>query len=171
MRKLQGSPTVSIVIPAHNRKDILIRTLQAYASQSAKQHIFEILVIDDGSTDGTSESVQSYAAGSPIPIRYFYQHNHGATKARNLGIAQAQGNLILFGHDDVIPGEGYLSQHVSWHQKYPDPHVAILGYVDWPPKCTQRHLCDGWAKPGRSLAMPTWSLDEMRTSATFTPAM
>jgi len=128
------SPSVSVALIAYNRKEILKKTLQAYACQSARDHILEIVVTDDGSTDGTGESVREYAAQSPVPIRYFYQRNQGPAKARNRTIDEARGDLILFGDDDVIPQPDHVAQHVAWHQKYPDAQVAVLGYVDWAPE-------------------------------------
>jgi glycosyltransferase involved in cell wall biosynthesis len=125
---------LTIVIPTYNRKDVLRKTLEAYCSQSAREEILEVLVVDDGSTDGTESVVTQSAEGSPIPIRYLHQDNRGQASARNQGIREAQGEIVLFGDDDVIPASNLVSEHTAWHRKYPEPSVGVLGQVAWSPE-------------------------------------
>jgi glycosyltransferase involved in cell wall biosynthesis len=127
------APKLSVIIPTYNRKDILRKTLAAYCSQSAPEEILEILVVDDGSTDGTDSVVAQSCEGSPIPIRYLRQDNRGAASARNHGIREARGEIVLFGDDDTIPAGNLVSEHLAWHRKYPEVSVAVLGHVSWSP--------------------------------------
>jgi GT2 family glycosyltransferase len=125
---------LSIVIPTYNRKDMLRRTLKAYRSQSASEEIVEILVVDDGSSDGTDSVVAQSNEGSPIPIRCLRQDNRGIGPARNHGIREARGEIVLFADDDIIPAANLVSEHLAWHRKYPEASVAVLGHVSWSPE-------------------------------------
>ncbi len=127
-------PTVSIVIATRNRKTTLQKAIQAYGRQTSRQDFLEVLVVDDGSTDGTSELVSECARTSSIPLRCLRQENKGAAGARNLGISEARGEIILFADDDIIPTPRMVGEHVAWHKKYPHLNFAILGYVEWAPE-------------------------------------
>jgi GT2 family glycosyltransferase len=93
----------------------------------------EILVVDDHSTDGTEQALAEVALGGAFPVRYFRSSKRGAAAARNLGISEARGEILLFTDDDVIPDPQLVSEHLSWHEKDPDPAVAVLGYIPWDP--------------------------------------
>lgn len=125
---------ISVIIPTYNREGMLPKTLEAYKHQTAASEILEVIVVDDGSTDGTGEGVAQTAVGSPFPIRYLRQENRGQGVARNLGIRSAEGDLILLGDDDIIPTPTLVAEHAAWHRKHPSPAVAVLGYVAWSPE-------------------------------------
>jgi GT2 family glycosyltransferase len=125
---------LTIIIATYNRKDILQKALDAYRSQSAPEEILEMLVVDDGSTDGTDSMVAQSNEGSPIPIRYFRQDHRGAAAARNLAIREARGDLLLFTDDDVVPSHTLVEEHLKWHRQNPDPCVAVLGFIPWDPE-------------------------------------
>jgi len=125
---------LTVVIPTYNRKDVLRKTLEAYCSQSAQEEILEVLVVDDGSTDGTGSVVPQASGRSPFPIRHLRQNNRGIGSARNHGIREARGEIVLFGDDDVIPAGNLVSEHNAWHRKYPEPCVGVLGQVAWSPE-------------------------------------
>jgi len=86
----QKKPHVSVVIPTHNRANLVTRAVDSVLGQTYAD--YEIIVIDDGSTDNTREVLQPYAD----KIRYIYQDNAGVSAARNAGIRQAQGKWIAF---------------------------------------------------------------------------
>jgi glycosyltransferase involved in cell wall biosynthesis len=81
---------VSIVIPTYNSARYVTAAIESVLAQTFKD--FEILVIDDGSTDETREVLKKYAA----PVRYLYKTNGGVSSARNYGIEQARGKYIAF---------------------------------------------------------------------------
>lgn len=124
---------LSVIIPTYNRRDILFKCLGALMDQTCKE-IYEVLVIDDGSTDRTKELVESIARNSPYILRYFKQEHKGPAAARNVGIKNAQGEIILFIGDDIIATPTLLEEHSNWHRRYPDDNVAVLGYVSWSPE-------------------------------------
>jgi len=121
---------VSVVVPTHNRKQKLLSCLEALAGQSILPQEFEVIVVDDGSTDGTGEAVA--ALGAPFALSYHRQEGAGPGAARNLGIEKAAGELILFIGDDVLCDERLLEEHLLAHAGSPEPGVAILGHIDWP---------------------------------------
>ncbi len=90
------SPLVSVVITTFNREQTLTRSINSVLSQTFKN--FEIIVVDDGSADGTRNLLSDYIGKEQI--RYFYQNNKGAGAARNLGIKKAKGKYIAFQDSD-----------------------------------------------------------------------
>ena len=81
---------ISVIIPTFNRKKTLERAIQSVMNQSLSP--FEILIIDDGSNDGTEEWIKENFQN----IKYIYQNNHGVSSARNIGIENAYGDWGIF---------------------------------------------------------------------------
>jgi len=125
---------LSVVIPTYNRCKILDKAISAYLRQTAGKCISEIIVVDDGSTDATAEVVSKWAQKSSIPIRYSRQDNKGPAAARNLGVRQARAGLVLFTDDDILPAPNLVSEHLNFHQRYPELSTAVLGRVNWAPE-------------------------------------
>jgi len=124
---------LTVVLPTCNRSDLLGRTLQALLGQSLTSADYEIMVVDDGSTDATPQVV----TGLGIPesrLRYLRQDNRGPAAARNLGVSQARGDLILFTGDDCIPDPRLLEEHLRAHHEEGD--VGVIGHVAWHPELT-----------------------------------
>ncbi len=122
--------TVTVIIPTYNRADILRKTLEGYAQQSGDHRILEVIVIDDGSKDHTSEVVEE-ASRYQSCLRYYHQQNAGLAAARNHAIRRAKGELLLFGDDDIIPSSGLTAAHVQCHKANPAEEIGVLGYVPW----------------------------------------
>lgn len=102
-------PEVSVIVPTFNRKEKLRKCLNSLINQSFSN--IEIIVVDDGSTDGTEGMVRKFK--SKIPIRYFYQKKGGPAKARNKGIAVAKGEILAFTDDDCIPQKDWVESIVN----------------------------------------------------------
>jgi len=115
IKYLQERRFVSVIIPTYNRKEILERTLRTYSDQTYPKDKFEVIVIDDGSTDGTEHVVKSLVGGSNYKLRYFRQDNKGPAAARNLGINEAAGEIVLITGDDCIPDPKLIEEHVRYH--------------------------------------------------------
>lgn len=101
---------LSVVIPTYNRKPILEKCLRAMERQTFAD--YEIVVVDDGSTDGTVEWLQSHAAEFPH-VRLFCQNHGGAAGARNYGVEQAKGDTIVFIDSDLVVTDVFLQSHVE----------------------------------------------------------
>jgi glycosyltransferase involved in cell wall biosynthesis len=104
----------SVVVPTFNNREVLRSTLEHLARQTFPHDQYEVIVSDDGSTDGTAEMVRSYAF--PGTLRYV-SHSHGGFAAtQNQGIREAQGRIMLFVDSDFWVEPGLLSAH---HAHYP----------------------------------------------------
>jgi glycosyltransferase involved in cell wall biosynthesis len=93
-------PRVSVIVPAYNAARYLPTSISSVISQTYDQ--WELVIVDDGSTDETRELVSSYAAQLGDKLRYVYQPNRGLLAARNTGIRNSRGDLIaLLDADDI----------------------------------------------------------------------
>lgn len=119
------SPLISIIIPVYNGEKYIIRALSSAASQSYS--LFEIWVVDDGSTDRTGKLVEEFIAGHPdILIRYLRQSNQGVSAARNAGIRNSRGAyLSLLDSDDALLPD-CLQILESYRKSYPAA-ACIMG--------------------------------------------
>jgi GT2 family glycosyltransferase len=100
------SPEASVVVITFNRHESLMRTLDALAGQDAGS--FEVIVISDGSTDGTEPAVRARIKDFPAPLKLFRQDHAGVAAARNRGVAEARGGVIAFTDDDCVPRRDWL---------------------------------------------------------------
>jgi glycosyltransferase involved in cell wall biosynthesis len=117
-------PFVSVVIPTYNRKDILCLTLSALAKQNYPN--YEIIVVDDGSDDGSDKMIQSLRK-KHLFIRYCRQKKKGfrVARARNLGGRLAKGEFLVFLNDDIVALPDLIASHVRALEKFD----FILGYT------------------------------------------
>jgi glycosyltransferase involved in cell wall biosynthesis len=127
----------SVLIPTYNRAETLKRTLQALAAQSAATGEFEVLVVDDGSTDQTPDEVRQLQEKYPVPLHYYYQPNRKQGVARNLGAQNAKGRFLVFLGDDTVPISEFLEEHRKAHELQDSFHlesskIVVIGYTTWP---------------------------------------
>jgi len=114
---------ISIVIPTFNRKDTLRMVLTSLDEQNFPSDLYEIIVVDSNSTDGTEEMVKSLHLKPSL--RFISQENRGRSGARNSGIKKAEGEIILFTDADIIASPDLLKEHAGFHKKYPGE--AVIG--------------------------------------------
>ena len=138
-----AGPLFSVVMPTCNRRDALARALGAWERQLPADLPFELVVVDDGSSDGTAELLDGYGSDR-FGLRAVRQDNAGPAAARNRALALAAGELVLFTGDDIEPDPHLLAEHRAGHDGAGDPHVAILGLTHWPDgaelTATMRHV-------------------------------
>lgn len=109
---------VSIIITTYNRVDALRETLKALSNQTIAPDQYEILVADDGSTDGTSEMLAQCEL--PCVLKAFRAAKNGGISAgRNLAIPHARGTFIIFVSDDLIVPASFIQTHLDTREKYP----------------------------------------------------
>lgn len=114
----------SLVIPTFNRKDSLLLTLESLVAQTIDCSRFEVVVVDDGSTDGTASVAQmSY----PFELRYLRQHNAGDASARNLGVQRTEADILVFVDDDMQLAPSYLSAMLATLNAKPNRPRIVVG--------------------------------------------
>ena len=109
MLSLNGPLQLTVAIPTYNRADFLRQTLAGIALQVFPAEQFEVLVIDNNSTDHTRAVVAEFAAALPAP-RHVLETQQGLDHARNRAIAEARGAIIIFADDDILVQPDWLSQ-------------------------------------------------------------
>src|SRR5437764_3267862 len=110
-----GSPKLSIVIPTYNRREMLRQALESLAGQDVPPGEFEVIVADDGSSDGTGEMVA--ALPGELPLRYRFQEDLGfrVAAARNAGARLATAPVLAFLDAGTVPGPGFVRGHLAAH--------------------------------------------------------
>ncbi len=111
---------VSVVMPTYNRREMLRTALEGLARQDFPQEQFEVVVVSDGATDGTNEMLSEFVESKTFPYRLhpILQENGGPARARNRGIQEATGEIIVFLDDDMEPAPGFLTAHLAHHQNH-----------------------------------------------------
>lgn len=123
-------PLLSIIMPCYNRAADVVRILRAYDRQAGSAP-FELIAIDDASTDRTFEILSTYRPARYELVARRQEKNSGPARARNAGIPLARGRWIAFVGDDILPSDDFVAGHVEAHLRFSDPRVAILGKVAW----------------------------------------
>ncbi|MCU1384409.1 MAG: hypothetical protein JWL71_3106 [Acidobacteria bacterium] len=114
---------VSVIVPTFNRAARLAALLEDLCAQQVGDLEYEILIVDNGSTDATAVTVREQAARDPR-VRYLLERRPGASCARNAGIAAATAPILAFIDDDVRPRADWVA---SVHRAFADPDVDCLG--------------------------------------------
>src|SRR5579883_3490344 len=108
--------SLSVVIPTRNRAAVLRRTLPTALHQDLPQDQWELLIVDDGSTDDTAAVVQELAGERAYLL---VQPHRGAAAARNAGLRVARGELVLFLDDDLLCDPSLFTHHLDAHREHP----------------------------------------------------
>jgi len=144
---------LSVVIPTYKRPALLRRCLASLADQDLDPARFEVVVVDDGSNDATTD-VLADAVSNVVALTQ--PRNAGPAAARNRGVATATGELVLFLDDDVAAAPDLLSTHVALHRNANDPMLGILGRIDWDPMLTVTPFMRWLDTSGLQFAYDTW---------------
>ncbi len=120
---------VGVVLPTYNRAPVLLRCLRYLERQSWMD--FEVVVVDDGSTDDTCARVEAFAKQTSLALRYLCQSNSGPARARNRAIAELRSPVCIMIGDDTFPQPAFVEKHLALHRRCPEPTVVGLGYTCW----------------------------------------
>ena len=122
---------VSIIIPTYNRIDKLKRVLAGLEEQTLAADQWEVIVIDDGSKDNTICFLQDM--DFPFNFRILTQDHLGPWPARNLGVCESKGEILLFMDDDIYPREQLIEEHVKMLSVKEPKLAGIRGHLlNWP---------------------------------------
>lgn len=110
-------PSVSVIIPTYNRRDFVREAMASVLAQTFQD--FELIVVDDGSTDGTVDVVREFPRA-----RYLSQENRGVSAARNAGVAVSRGELIAFLDADDLWQPQKLATQVAFFATRPEAHIC-----------------------------------------------
>jgi GT2 family glycosyltransferase len=135
-----GNETVraTIQLCTYNRAQLLERVLDACFEQTAATGDYEVVLVNDGSTDGTPAVIEGARARATCRFTVIDQANSGLAKGRNAGIARAQGERIIFIDDDVLPTPNFVEEHLRTHAKHPlaivrGAAIDVESFDDLPP--------------------------------------
>ncbi|MCI5207837.1 MAG: glycosyltransferase [Candidatus Electrothrix sp. ATG2] len=110
-------PDLSVIVPAWNAEKTLALCLRSLIRQTFSRDRYEIIVVDDGSTDRTAEIARQFS------VAYYHQENQGPAAARNAGVNLTQGNLVFFTDADCVPDPNWLEEMAA---PFARPDVAAV---------------------------------------------
>lgn len=147
----------SVVVPTHNRAELLGTCLRSLISQNIGEP-YEVVVIDDGSTDHTWSVVEQLrqTADRKVPIRYHWQNHLGINAGRNRGAELSKSSLICYVDDDIDAPPGWLRAIVAGARSYPEADVLggpiVLRLEGRAPRnCGREQLPETWLDRGDQL--------------------
>ena len=122
-----AAPKISIIIPTYNRLELVRQALESLANQRAAASDFEVIVSDDGSSDGTEAMVGSFSGR--LHVRYLFQEDEGfrVAAARNAGARAARAPVLAFCDAGTVPGPDFAAGHLRAHAQAPGP-ATVIGY-------------------------------------------
>ena len=142
-------PLISVIIPTYDRAALLERSLESLTEQTLPRDAFEVVVVDDGSSDWT-KSVCSKLADR-LPLRYYRIQRSGTSAAKNLGLFASRAPLVLFLDDDDVADQALLEAHVETHHAHPEEWFAVLGCTTWAPELKVTPLMEHVTDIGQQL--------------------
>ncbi|AEB11013.1 glycosyltransferase family 2 protein [Marinithermus hydrothermalis] len=119
---------LSVIVPTHNRLELLRRKLAALEAQDLEPERFEVVVVADGCTDGTLDWLR--AQRPPFALKVLETPGKGPAYARNRGAEAARGRVLVFSDDDAIPRPAWLRAHRQAHRA---PRTVAVGRLVLPP--------------------------------------
>lgn len=121
---------ISIIIPTLNRVDALTLALRSFVAQGLPVERFEILIVDNGSTDATRRASEQFMAQHPShQIRYLFEPEPGLLSGRHRGALEARGSILTFVDDDIEADPRWLE---AIQEAFADPSVQLVGGRNWP---------------------------------------
>ena len=120
---------LSVIIPTYNRGRLLTRVLELLGHQSCPPDRFDVIVVDDGSSDNTENIMKQLQNKMPYRLDYIKQKKAGPASGRNRAIKKTRADIVLFIGDDTLPKKDLIERHLESHGRCPGS--AVLGLVEW----------------------------------------
>jgi glycosyltransferase involved in cell wall biosynthesis len=120
---------VSVVIPCYDAAEDIGDAIESVLRQTGNEHVREVVVVDDGSTDQTETVVRRWKAEDER-VRYMYQANQGPSVARNRGVSESTGSLVAFLDADDVWRPGKLETQVPFLQQHPEVALVCSDYIE-----------------------------------------
>lgn len=114
----------SVIIPTYNRADLLARTLAGVLDQKIDSSAYEIIVVDNNSTDNTRAVVESLQSKHGDRIRYAFESTNGLVYGRHTGAREASSEILVFADDDIIASQGWIKAILD---SFSNPEVSLVG--------------------------------------------
>ena len=116
---------LSVIICTYNREKYIGGLLECIAANTLPNSEYEVLLVDNNCTDGTHDVCMAFAASHPdVSFRYVYERQQGLSAARNKGIAEAKGDILVYVDDDALIDGGYLQTYSDFFAKTPAAYAA-----------------------------------------------
>ncbi len=147
---------LSVVMVTRNRADSLRAALRSLLGQSLDRERFEVIVVDDGSTDHTSDVIEEFVHSGELSLRSLRHDRRGPGYTGNRGIRESRGPWVLLLCDDIRAEPGLLEAHFQMHQRHPEPNVAVAGKVVQSPDLPDTVFHRNW-KGFRFETFESWS--------------
>lgn len=141
-----GGPLVSIIVPAYNTAEYVGETIDSILNQTMRD--FEIIFVDDGSTDETTCVVEKKLSGKGINVSFVKQENMGVSAARNSGYALSRGRYVLFFDSDDLMKERCLEKLFGYADEL-DLDMVFGGFEVYDTRSSRRQKVKNWMKNGR----------------------
>jgi glycosyltransferase involved in cell wall biosynthesis len=144
-----GRVSASVVVCTRDRAAPLRRCLDALDEQLPIAGAIEVVVVDNGSSDGTAALLAEWSAAAPMRRRTLLEPTPGLSQARNTGVAAARHDVVLFIDDDAVAPRGWVAAHIAAYER--DPTIAAVGgpvVLAWPsgrPAWASRRLEHWWS--------------------------
>ena len=121
MSSIESSIKVALVICTYNREKYLFETLESLSNQTLQNDKFQLIIVDNNSTDNTANISQEFISKNPLlNIKYCFEEKKGLSFARNRGVAEANAPIVSYVDDDVILPASFLQEMVDFFDKYKD---------------------------------------------------
>ncbi len=118
---MNTAPEIAVIICTYNRADCIVDALNSLVRQTFSHNLFEVLLVNNNSTDNTAALCEHFSAGlSGFNYRYMLETKQGLSHARNRGIAEAKGSVIVFMDDDAVAEPDYLEKLFAFFSTTPD---------------------------------------------------
>ncbi len=129
---MKGEYIISLIIPTYNRPDAIFKCIDSILLSSYPLNLIELIIINDGGKDdGYREKISDMTKNKFFAFGYYEIHNSGPAAARNVGIKNSGGEILLFLGDDIMVDKFAIETHAKYHRLNPCAEFGLLGRITW----------------------------------------